>query len=134
MKCYMSFRYTKRGIFTIFKSSYANKLHRVMQDKRVVTDFRHLNVRIAKNNLAYPLVRDTFSVLGNSKCEVLFGIRSKRCISFLRVFWRFKRYCGILPFFVKCLIFMSKNSYGIEHLSFNFAIVYKCNLRSAYKA
>ena len=24
------------------------------KDKRVVTDFRHLNVRIAKNNLAYP--------------------------------------------------------------------------------
>ena len=24
-------------------------------DKRVVTDFRHLNVRIAKNNLVYPL-------------------------------------------------------------------------------
>ena len=42
-----------------------------MQDKRVVTDFRHLNIRIAKTNLAYPLVRDTFSVLGNSKCEVL---------------------------------------------------------------
>ena len=39
---------------------------KVMQGKRVVTDFRHLNVRIAKNNLAYPLVRDTFSVLGNS--------------------------------------------------------------------
>ena len=44
---------------------------KVTQDKRVVTDFRHLNVRIAKNNLAYPLVRDTFSVLSNSKCEVL---------------------------------------------------------------
>ena len=43
----------------------------VTQDKRVVTEFRHLNVRIAKNNLAYPLVRDTFSVLGDSKCEVL---------------------------------------------------------------
>ena len=49
---------------------------KVMQDKRVVTDFRHLNVRMVKNNLAYPLVRDTFSVLGNSKSEVLFGIRS----------------------------------------------------------
>ena len=36
-----------------------------------MTDFRHLNVRIAKNNLAYPLVRDTFLVLENSKCEVL---------------------------------------------------------------
>ena len=44
---------------------------KVMQDKTVVTDFRHLNVRIAKNNLAYPLVRDTFSVLGSSKCELL---------------------------------------------------------------
>ena len=41
------------------------------QDKRVVTDFRHLNVRIVKNNLAYPLVRDTFSVLGISKHKVL---------------------------------------------------------------
>ena len=39
---------------------------KVVQDKRVVTDFRQLKVRIAKNNLACPLVRDTFSVLGNS--------------------------------------------------------------------
>ena len=45
--------------------------HKLTQDKRVVTDFRHLNIRIAKNNLAYPLVRDTFLVLGPSKCEVL---------------------------------------------------------------
>ena len=41
------------------------------KDKRVVTDFRHLNERIAKNNLAYPLLKDTFSVLGSSKCKVL---------------------------------------------------------------
>ena len=26
------------------------------QDKKVVTDFRHLNIRIAKNNLTYPLL------------------------------------------------------------------------------
>ena len=44
---------------------------KVMQEERVVTDFRHINIRIAKNNFAYPLVRDTLSVLGNSKCEVL---------------------------------------------------------------
>ena len=42
-----------------------------MQDKRVVTDFRQLNVRLAKNNLAYPLIRDTLSVLDNLKYEVL---------------------------------------------------------------
>ena len=44
---------------------------KLRRDKRVVTDFRYLNVRIAKNNLAYLLVRDTFSVLGNSKYEVM---------------------------------------------------------------
>ena len=43
----------------------------VAKDKKFVTDFRHLNVRIAKNNLAYPLLKDTFSVLGNSRCGVL---------------------------------------------------------------
>ena len=37
----------------------------------MVIDFRHLNVRIAKNNLTYPLLEDTFSVLGSSRCEVL---------------------------------------------------------------
>ena len=43
---------------------------KLTKDKRLVTDFRHLNVRIAKNNLAYPLVRDTFSLLGtpNVRC------------------------------------------------------------------
>ena len=38
-------------------------------DKRVVRDFRHLNVRIAKNYLAYPLLKDTFLVIGSSRCE-----------------------------------------------------------------
>ena len=41
------------------------------KDKRVVTDFRHLNVKLAKNNLAYPVLKDTFSVLGSSICKVL---------------------------------------------------------------
>ena len=38
---------------------------KLTHDKRVMTDFRHISIRIAKNNLAYPLDRDTFSVLGN---------------------------------------------------------------------
>ena len=40
-----------------------------MQDKRVVTDFRHLNMRIAKNNLAYPLLKDTFAMIGSSNVK-----------------------------------------------------------------
>ena len=32
---------------------------KVTQDKKLVTDFRHLKVRIAKNSLSYPLLKDT---------------------------------------------------------------------------
>ena len=69
------------------------------KDKRVVTDFRHLNVRIAKNNLAYPLVRDTFSVLGSFRCEVLLVLDVKDTFYSLRLSENSKRYCGILPSF-----------------------------------
>ena len=76
-----------------------------MQDKRVVTDFRHLNVRIAKNNLAYPLVRHTFAVLGNSKYEVLSVLDLKDAFNSLWLSEDSKRYCGILPYFgsISCL-------------------------------
>ena len=43
---------------------------KVTEDNRVVTDFRHLNIRIAKNDLAYLLLKDTFSVLGSSRLDV----------------------------------------------------------------
>ena len=57
--------------FSAYSSPVMLISRKLTKDKRVVTDFRHLNVRIVKNNLAYPLVRDTFSMLGNSKCKVL---------------------------------------------------------------
>ena len=44
---------------------------KMTSDKRIVTNFRHLNIRIAKNNLSYQLLRDTFVLLGSSKCEVM---------------------------------------------------------------
>ena len=72
---------------------------KVMQDKRVVTDFRHLNVRIVKNNLAYLLVRDTFSFLGNSKCEVLSVLDLKDAFHSLWLSEDSKRYCRILLYF-----------------------------------
>ena len=58
---------------------------KVLQDKIVVTDFRHLNVRIAKHNLAYPLLKDTFAVLGSSKCEVLSVLDLKDAFHSLRL-------------------------------------------------
>ena len=70
-----------------------------MQDKRVVTDFRHLNMRIAKNNLAYPLLKDTFTLLGSSKCEVLSVLDLKDAFHSLRLTENSKKYCGILLYF-----------------------------------
>ena len=72
---------------------------KVTQDKRVLTDFRHLNTRITKNNLAYPLVKDMFTVLGNSKCEVLSVLDLKDAFHSLRLPENSKKYCGILPYF-----------------------------------
>ena len=51
--------------FSAYSSPVMLISRKLTKDKRVVTDFRHLNVRIAKINLAYPWVRDTFSVLGS---------------------------------------------------------------------
>ena len=57
--------------FSAYSSPVMLISRKLTRDKRVVTGFRHLNVRTAINNLAYPLVRDTFSVLGSSKYKVL---------------------------------------------------------------
>ena len=72
---------------------------KLTKDKRAVTDFRLLNVRIVKNSLAYPLVRDMFSVLGNSKCVVLSVLDLKDASHSLRLSENSKRYCGLLPYF-----------------------------------
>ena len=65
-------------------------------DKRVVTDFRHLNTRIAKNNLAYPLLRDTFSLLGSSKCEVMSVLDLKDAFHSLQLSEKSQKYRGML--------------------------------------
>ena len=56
------------GVLKEGSSAYSNPVmlisRKVTKYKRVVIDFRHLNMKIAKNNLAYLLLKDTFSVLG----------------------------------------------------------------------
>ena len=86
--CYLGI--LKEG-FSLYSSPVMLSSHKLTQDKR------HLNVRIAKNNLAYPLVRDTFLVLGNSKCEVLLVLDLKDVLHLLRLLEEAKKYGGILP-------------------------------------
>ena len=94
--CYMGI--LKEG-FSAYSSPVILISRKLTKDKRVVTDFRHLNVRIAKNNLAHLLVRDTFSVLENSKCEVLSVLDLKDAFHSLRLSKNSRKYCGILPYF-----------------------------------
>ena len=87
---------------------------KLTKDERVVTDFNHLNVRIAKNNLAYPLVRDTFSVLDNSKCKVLSVLDLKDAFHSLRLSENSKRYCWILPYFGSSSYLYQRMSMGLN--------------------
>ena len=80
--CYLGI--LKEG-FSAYSSPVMLISRKMTQDKRVVTYFRHLNTRIAKNNLAYPPVKDTFTTLGNSKCEVLSVLDLKDAFHSLRL-------------------------------------------------
>ena len=86
---------------------------KLTKDKRVVTEFRHLNVRIAKNNLAYPLLKDMFSVLGSSKCEVLLVLDLNDAFHSLRLSENSKKYCGILPCFGSTSYLYQRMSMGL---------------------
>ena len=98
MKCLCYLGILKEG-FSPYSSPVMLISRKLTQDQRVVMDFRHLNIRIAKNNLAYPLVGDMFSVLGNSKCEVFLVLDLKDTFHLLKLLEDSKKYCGILPYF-----------------------------------
>ena len=94
--CYLGI--LKEG-FSAYSSPFMLISRKMTQDKRVVTDFRHLNMKIAKNNLAYPLLKDTFTLLGSSKCEILSVLDLKDVFHLLRLTENSKKYCGICPYF-----------------------------------
>ena len=93
--CYLGI--LKEG-FSAYSSPVMLISRKVTSDKRVVTDFRHLNTRIAKNSLAYPFLRDTFSLLGSSKCEVMSVLDLKDAFHSLQLSERSQN-CGILLYF-----------------------------------
>ena len=66
--CYLGIWKEKFSAYSSLVMLISRKL---TKDKRVVTDFRHLHMHIAINNLAYPLLKDTFAMLGSSQCEVM---------------------------------------------------------------
>ena len=94
--CYLGI--LKEG-FSAFSSPVMLISRKMTKDKRVVTDFRQFNMHIAKNNLAYPLLKDTFLMLGSSKCKVMSILDLKDTFHSLRLTENSKKFCGILPYF-----------------------------------
>ena len=89
---------------------------KMTSDKRVVTDFRHLNMRIAKNNLTYPSLRDTFALLGSSKCEVVSVLDLKDAFHSLKLSEKSMKYCGIHPYFGSASYLYQRMSMGLNVL------------------
>ena len=84
------------------------------QDKRVMTDFSHLNMKIAKNNLAYPLLKDMFTLLGSSKCKEMSVFDFKDAFHSLRFTENSKKCCGILPYFGSTSYLYQKMPMGLN--------------------
>ena len=99
------------------------------QDKRVVTDFRHLNMRIAKNNLAYPLLKDMFTLLGSTKCEVLYVLNLKDAFHSLRLTENSQEILWNTPILWQCIILVSENAYGTQYFPCSVAIIHKCHTK-----
>ena len=85
--------------FSAYSSPVILISRKLTKDKRVVTDYRHLNMHIVKNNLAYPLLKDTVALLGSSQCEVMSVLDLKDAFHSLRLTGNSKKYCSILLYF-----------------------------------
>ena len=109
--CYLGI--LKEG-FSAYSSPVMLVSRKITKDKRVVTDFRHLNMRIAKNNLYYPLLKDMFTLLGSSKCEVLSVLDLKDAFHSLRLTESSKKYCWILPYFISASYLYQRMPIGLN--------------------
>ena len=114
-----------KEVFSAYLSPVMLISRKMTSDNRVVPDFRHLNMRIAKNNLAYPLLRDTFALLGSFKCKVMSVLDLKDAFHSLQLSEKSQKYCGTLPYFGSASYLYQKDAYGIECFPTNLANLYK---------
>ena len=115
--------------FSTYSSPVMLNSRKMTQDKKVVTDFRHSNMCIAKNNLAYLLLKDTFTLLGSSRCEVLSVLDLKYAFHSLRLTKIFQKVLCNSSISWKFLLFTSKDAYGFKHFPCNLAVLHQCNFR-----
>ena len=119
--CYMGI--LKEG-FSAYSSPVMLISRKLTKDKRVVTDFRHLNVRIAKNNLAYPFGQRHLLDTGKLKVQGIIHIRSEGCLSLIAVIRKFKEILWNTSIFWELILFISEDADGFKHLTIYMAVLY----------
>ena len=122
--CYLGI--LKEG-FSAYSSPVLLISRKLTQDKRVGTDFRHLNMGIAKNNLVYPLLKDTFTMLGSSKCEVMSMLDLKDAFHSLRLTESSKSTVEYSHTLVADVTYTRETAYRTKHIPSSMAIIHKCN-------
>ena len=121
--CYLGI--LKEG-FSAYSSPVLLINRKMTQDKRVVTDFRHLNTRIAKKNLTYPLVKDTFKHWVIPSVSTV-SIRFERCFSFIETLRKVKEILWYFAILWQCILFVSENVNGTKCFPTNLANLHKYN-------
>ena len=94
--CYLGI--LKEG-FSVYSSPVMLISRKLTKDKKSSDRLQTSKCKNSKNSLVYPLLKDMFSVLGRSKCEVLSVLDLKDTFHSLRLSEHSKKYCGILPYF-----------------------------------
>ena len=119
--CYLGI--LKEG-FSAYSSPVMLISRKLPKDKSVVTDYRHLNMCIMKNNLAYPLLKDTFPMLGSSQCKVMSVLDLKDAFHLIKTDRKFREVLWHTTLLWECFLFVSEDAYGPKHLSTNLAIIH----------
>ena len=68
-------------------------------DLRLVTDFRHLNTKIVRRNLPFPLIREAIHTIGQARPMVVSVLDLKQAYHCLNLSPRCQDYCGITSYF-----------------------------------
>ena len=96
--------------FSAYSSPVIFISRKVTEDKKTATDFRHFKVRTEKNNFPFSLLKDTFLMLGTSRCEILSALDLKdafHSLGFLKIpkdSEKFYHMLAVLDTFIKeCL-------------------------------
>ena len=119
--CYMGI--LKEG-FLAYSSPVMLISRKLTKDKRVVTDFRHLNVRNSKEQFSLSISQGHIFSIRKLQMQSTISFRSERCFSFTKVIRKLEKILWNTSIFWQSFLFISKNVYGIKHLTIHMAIIY----------